>query len=70
MATERNWKVVGLSPENTVLTDGELGRKDTNEPPSAYLGIEYLSRTERGILRRGVTAERRAVRAARLRGRK
>jgi hypothetical protein len=54
--TERNWKIVGLTPDNFVLVDGLGGLRNSNERPSEYLGIEYLTRVECGILRRGVTA--------------
>ncbi len=55
--TERNWEVVGLTPENTVqLRDTDTdGVKDSGEFPSEYWGVTYLTRAERGILRRGLT---------------
>lgn len=60
--TQRNWTVIGLSPENTVLVnlDGTCGLpaeqgRDTGEKPSTYIDIDYLTRAERAILRRGLT---------------
>lgn len=56
--TERNWQVVGLTPENFV----EIRSTDTGEiiesyeHPSDFWGITYLTKKERGILRRGLTA--------------
>lgn len=57
-STERNWQVVGLTPENFVETRStDTGAvRDTGERPSAYADIGYLTRSERGILRRGLTA--------------
>ena len=56
--TERNWQVVGLTPENFVevrsIDTGAV--RDSAERPSAFDGISYLTRSERGILRRGLTA--------------
>lgn len=56
--TERNWQVVGLTPENQVeiLSTDTGAVRDSEECPSAFDGISYLTRTERGILRRGLTA--------------
>ena len=53
----RNWEVVGLTPENFVLvreTETDTIR-DSCERPSDFIGVTYLTRTERGILRRGLT---------------
>jgi len=52
----RNWKVVGLSPRNTVLLEIEgRVRVDSGEKPSE-IGTWGLSRQEVRILRRGLTA--------------
>lgn len=54
--TERNWKIVGLTAANTVVvhTDGDPAPHDSYEPPSEWL-VDYLTRGERAILRRGLT---------------
>lgn len=54
--TKRNWEVIGLTPENTVVIQvkGRHGPTDTGDGPAEFL-VEYLTRTERGILRRGLT---------------
>jgi hypothetical protein len=54
--TERNWEIVGLTPDNWVLIKGVDGVRNSNERPSEYDGITYLTPAERGILRRGLTA--------------
>ena len=56
--TERNWQVVGLTPENFVeIRSTDTGEtRDSCERPSEFDGIDYLTRAERGILRRGLTA--------------
>ena len=54
--TERNWKIVGLTKDNFVICEVDGKVQETQERPSEYLGIEYLSRRENGILRRGVTS--------------
>lgn len=55
--TERNWEIVGLTPDNYLrMRNTETGEVcDTHERPSEYWGITYLTRVERGILRRGLT---------------
>ncbi len=54
--TKRNWEVIGLTPENTVVIQvkGRTSPTDTGEGPAEFL-VEYLTRAERGILRRGLT---------------
>lgn len=51
----RNYKVVALSPTNTVVIEIAGERRDTGEKPSAW-GTYGLSRYEIGILRKGLTA--------------
>ena len=51
----RNYRILELSPENTVVIERGGERVDTGEKPSAW-GLYGLTRTERGILRRGMTA--------------
>ncbi len=55
--TERNWEVVGLTADNHVqLRDTDTdGVRDSGESPSEYWGVTYLTKPERGILRRGLT---------------
>lgn len=53
--TLRNWQVLGLTDENRVILQVNGERRETQERPSDFWGIAYLSRAERGILRRGVT---------------
>ena len=54
--TERNWKIVGLTPDNYVIIENEKeGKRNSHERPSEYWGIDYLTRQERGILRKGLT---------------
>ena len=56
-AGSRNYEVVDLSPDNTVVYKMlESGRVlDSGEKPSA-LGLDGFTRPERAILRRGLTA--------------
>jgi hypothetical protein len=56
--TKRNWTVVGLTPDNYVLihTEGDNEPHNSNEHPSEYWGLTYLTRRENGILRKGLTA--------------
>jgi len=56
-STERNYRVVGLSPENTVIVqvEGRSGLTDLGVKPS-MLGTWGLTRAEVGILRRGMTS--------------
>ncbi len=66
MPTERNWRIVGLVPHPelghyTVELEASFGerpavRLDSHEAPSEYHGITYLTRAERGLLRRGLTS--------------
>jgi hypothetical protein len=52
----RNWEVVGLTPHNTVVIQKDDGSVvDTQEGPAQW-GTDGLSRHERGIVNRGVTA--------------
>jgi len=53
--TDRNWEIVGLTDDNWVLVRGVDGVRNSNERPSEFWGVTYLSRKERGILRRGLT---------------
>jgi hypothetical protein len=59
--TERNYRIVGLTPHNTVITQQE-GKKpeDSGESPSEWYGngsfVSWIDKAERGILRRGITA--------------
>lgn len=59
--TMRNWVVVGLTERNTVIihTDGDKKPHDSNEKPSEFWGLGYLTRRENAILRRGMTATHR-----------
>ncbi len=52
---ERNWTIVGLTPDNHVVKRVNGSEYATDDRPSDYWGIEYLSRAERGILRHGLT---------------
>lgn len=53
---ERNYRIVGLTPDNFVVMETrDEGVHRTHDRPSEYWGIEYLTRAERGILRRGLT---------------
>lgn len=64
----RNWKLVGLSEQNTVITvDPIKGRHDTGDKPSEF-GLWGLTPKERAIVRRGLTAsgaDRKTPRASR-----
>lgn len=53
----RNYKIVGLSPSNTVVVEvtGERERRDTGIKPSGW-GFFGLTRGEVAILRKGMTA--------------
>jgi hypothetical protein len=54
--TVKGYKVVGLTPHNTVITvDAINGRHDTGDKPSEF-GLWGLTAKERAILRRGLTA--------------
>lgn len=54
--THRPWEIVGLTPQNTIAVEyPDRGVVDTNEPPSAWFGLDYLTRKENAILRRGLT---------------
>ncbi len=54
--TDRNWKIVGLTADNWVLIEQSDGVvRNSNERPSEFDGVTYLTRVERGILRRGLT---------------
>lgn len=52
--THRNWHIVGLTPQNTVVLRVGDNTHDSGEKPSEF-GVDGLRRTERGILRRGLT---------------
>ena len=54
----RNWRITGLYPQEDhytveIVVDGEV--RDSGELPSSF-GDFGLSRAERGILHRGLTA--------------
>jgi hypothetical protein len=51
----RNWSIEGLTPDNRILKRVNGSVRETEERPSDFAGIEYLTRRERGILRRGLT---------------
>lgn len=54
--TQRNWQIIGLTKANTVIVKiNGMDPHDSMDPPSAY-DVPYLTRKERGILRRGLTA--------------
>lgn len=52
----RNWKVVDLTHDNRVVkrVNGQLHESD--DRPSDYWDVEYLTHSERVILHRGLTA--------------
>lgn len=50
-----NWQIVGLSPRNTVLIEVDGEPRDSNEGPSAWIGLDHLMPSEIATLRRGLT---------------
>ena len=52
----RNYRITGLTPRNTVIVQihGQPPH-DSHETPSELI-VPWLSRREKGILRRGLTA--------------
>jgi hypothetical protein len=56
--TKRNWRVVGLTPDNMVEvhTEGDTDPHNSFERPSEFWGLTYLMPRENRILRRGLTA--------------
>ncbi len=50
----RNWRIVGLTPRNTVLREVNGKTEDSGETPSEW-GLQGMTPEECAILRRGLT---------------
>jgi hypothetical protein len=58
--TKRNYRIVGLTPHNTVITQVEgKNPEDSGEKSSEWMAhrvfVPWITKRERGILRKGVT---------------